>query len=95
MIKNVAVGTSMSDAICNKVKGKYSDILIVNNSANTVEVHDNNGGTIGSGIPILPASPTFLNSFRDRWNDRELFLIATGAGSDVRISVIYYPKSET
>lgn len=58
----------------------YVDIQIQNLSANNVEVGDSNNLVYGTGVRITPNGTLDLQQWRN-----DLYFIADGANSDVRI----------
>lgn len=87
MINSLSIGTT-STRVVSFDANNYTDVLIYNNSANIVYVNESAGQGTADGIP-LEANGGF---YKDRWNDRDLYLIADGATSDVRITFVLHSK---
>lgn len=88
-MKVLSIGTTISEAVVEKRFYEYCDVLIVNNSANVVYVCESPNEGTAAGIPLAANG----GSYEDRFNDRDLYLIASGAASDVRLSAAYYSKT--
>lgn len=85
MIRSMSVGTTPMLAV-QKFKRKLSDVIIYNNSANTVYVLESDTQSASDGIPI-PLSGGYY------WNNacrKTLWVVASGLASDVRIDFDYF-----
>ena len=87
-IGNIQVGVDPI-RIADRRIGYYADILVQNNSANLVYVLYGKSQGVADGI-ILAAN---TGVYRCSANDRELWVVAAAAASDVRYDIEYYPKN--
>lgn len=83
-IKKETIGTTAVQ-VAVAINGMLCDILIQNLSANNVYVTSDISQGVGEGLKIV-ANGTYAD---DQCNE-DLFLIADGAASDVRIKRLYY-----
>lgn len=86
----LSIGTTAVLAV-SAIKGAYGDLLLVNNSANIVYVLDSPNQLTTDGIPVAANG----GYYSDKFMDEDIYLIASGAASDVRMSLNYYPKEES
>jgi len=88
MIQNISVGTTTL-LIVKRVTGKLCDFFLQNLSGNNVYLVNSSHAIVGNGIKIVPN-----DTYGDDQSDEELYLIADGAASDVRLRRNYYdPKT--
>jgi hypothetical protein len=84
-IKFMMVGTSTVLAIP-KSRGELCDFLIQNLSGNDVYLVDSDTAGIAQGIKISAGGAYSCSD-----SDENVWLIASGAGSDVRVRWFFYP----
>lgn len=86
MINKISLGTT-AKIVAVKKDGQWSSVLFENISANNVYIVDTDAKGTADGIKIPPNV-----SYSDRYNDRDLYLIADASPSDVRVDVEYWLK---
>ncbi len=89
-VRSITVGTT--SILLFEENKKRKACLIYNNSANIVELITSKDANYGSGIPIAANGGVFSD---DHYNCQgRYYLIAAGAGSDVRVLEIIAEKGE-
>jgi len=69
---------------------EYMDVIIQNLSANNVYVGSDQALSTASGLKLVATTGVFTNDKRQE----EIWLVADGAGSDVRVNYVIYSQSD-
>jgi hypothetical protein len=87
MYVKLSVGTTPTPLFVNQLLGQNAvDFIIQNNSANTLVLMEEASNDTGNGI-LVPAGASISKDF---WQ-RNLWLLASAAGSEIRVMYQTYP----
>jgi hypothetical protein len=84
LINNIVVGTTPAIRVCQMKEDQYVDLVIQNLSGNNIYVGETDSVSVASGIKV-PAN----SQYSDDKVETNLYVIADGAASDVRVDFTY------